>query len=108
MRLITDVIGDIERGQFVCDATDRLDELIAAVREHGKGGTITIELTVAANADNSVFVSANLKLKKPERSRGKSVFFVAEDGSLIRNDPRQHDLPLRDVSGPKIKDAANG
>jgi len=66
------------------------------LRELGGGGTYD-ELTakLKPNGDAGVIVTDEIKTKVLEAARGDTVFFVTAGGSLVRQDPRQQDLPLR-------------
>ena len=46
-------------------------------------------------------VMDNIAVKLPKRPEGRSIFFASGDGGLVRQDPRQPDLPLRDVNAPR-------
>jgi hypothetical protein len=38
-------------------------------------------------------------MKKPELARGSSLFFPTVEGNLVRNDPRQQEIPgLKEVT----------
>jgi len=38
-----------------------------------------------------------VKTKLPEPERGMTIFYATDDNRLVRNDPRQQQLPLRVV-----------
>lgn len=98
-RPFADVLRELSGGQTIVECGDRLAELVEAVAETGKAGSLTLKINVKPNGKdgNAVEVSDSVTLKKPEPERGKSFFFTDAGGSLVRNDPRQDDLPLREV-----------
>lgn len=106
---ITDVMGEAENGQFITDLTDELYDVVKAVMEQRKPGTISINLAFIPTG-RSVAVAASFKGKKPEEPRPSTTFFVSDDGALMRDDPRQPKLPLREVvdnSTGEIRDVAD-
>lgn len=77
-----------------------LHDLVAAVRETGKGGKLQLTIDVkplSKSDDRALSITANVAVKRPATEAPTSVFFVDNDGNLCRNDPRQMQLPLREV-----------
>jgi hypothetical protein len=90
------------------ELTYGLHDLIAAVKDHGKAGSLTLTISVApvgAGAERQVMVTDRVALKAPTGKRPTSMFFVDDDGNLTRKDPRQPELPLREVSRPAAAEA---
>lgn len=96
MRPITDVIGDLGAGQTQDTLTANLAEIVAAVQATGNAGKLTLELTVKPNGAQ-VVIADKITTKVPQENRGDTIFFADEDGGLHRRDPRQHEMPLRQV-----------
>lgn len=96
-RPFMDLLREQRGGRLHDDLSDRMQELVAAVAEERKQGTMTIILTVTPKGDGSVVVSDKVTLKTPEPQRGESIFFVTPDNNLERQDPRQKALDLRRV-----------
>jgi hypothetical protein len=87
-------------GRTHTELSERLVELVSAVQETGKGGTLTLIIGIKPTSKDTagtVVVSDDVRIKKPAASRPASVFFVGADNNLLRNDPRQMQLPLRTV-----------
>lgn len=84
------------------ELSEKLQELVAAVAEHDKGGTLSLTITVKpAGTGTSMYVVADeVKVKTPLGERGASLFFADGEGNLSRSDPRQPELPLREVPAP--------
>lgn len=97
---ITDTLGEINGGQFLGELTDELYAIVRQVQETRKAGSLTIKLNVKPTAKDVVSVAADFTSKKPEEGRPETTFFVGNDGSLLRKDPKQPDLPLREVPMP--------
>lgn len=109
-RAFADVLREIAGGSLYEDLGVQLGELVQAVVEHRKAGEMTLKIKVQPNGESSVKLVDELKMKVPEPNRGVSIFFVTAGGSLIRNDPRQPDLPLRSVKETEmpLKEVSNG
>ncbi len=80
------------------ELSDGLAELVSAVREHQKGGTLVLTIKVTPNKDGStVTVTDKVAVKAPEGERGAAIFFVDDAGNLSRRNPYQQELPLKEV-----------
>lgn len=93
------VLQEIAKGKAHTRLSEALAELVVAVTETEKKGTLTLTLTVEPmkGTTETLTVSANCTLKLPQEQQA-SVFFATDDGQLVRNDPRQMDLPVRGVA----------
>lgn len=95
-------LQEIAAGKVHSRLSEQLHELVNAVTETGKKGTLTLQLIVAplkpGNVANLV-VTAKTALKAPEGDDAapSSVFFPTREGNLSRDDPRQLKLPLRGI-----------
>lgn len=92
-------------GVLHAELSEALAEVSAAVLQHNKPGKLGLAITVkpAGNAQFTVFVSDEVKVTVPQPDKPTSMFFADDDGNLSRRDPRQAELPLRDVSAPEEK-----
>lgn len=82
---------------------ESLHDLIARVRDTGKGGTLTLTISVKPLKDdlNVLIVTDEIKLKLPEHDRKGSMFYADDDNNLVRSDPRQMTFDsLREVPPP--------
>lgn len=102
MKTFTDHLKDLRGGQADIDAAACLAEVIQAVRETGRAGSLLIEIKlkpVTQNDGSQLIVEDVIKVKKPMPQRGNTVLFTTEDNTLSRKDPRQPELSgLRDVT----------
>jgi len=105
-RPFADILRELGGGNTYDELTARLAEVVDAVTQTHKMGEISIKLKVKPNGDSGVIVADEIKSKVPEPPRGDTVFFVTAGGSLVRQDPRQQDLPLRSVAGAKPGEVA--
>jgi hypothetical protein len=83
------------------ELSDALKELVGAVTEHGKGGSLTLTLKVvpAKVGVGTLLITDEVRVKLPEGDRPAAIFYADEDGNLSRHDPRQPRLPLQAVDG---------
>jgi hypothetical protein len=96
MRLITDILRDVRKGAAVEEATNALNDVVRAVDETGKKGSITIVLNVvpAPHGGPEKQIVVEVKSKKPIASIAPAVFFSDQDGDLHRSDPAQEEMPF--------------
>jgi hypothetical protein len=101
MRLITDVLRDIRKGRPVEEATIALADVVRAVDETGKEGSVTITLKIkpAKHGGPEKTLIAEVKAKKPIAEIAPAVFFSNDEGDLHRFDPRQEEMPLGEAKG---------
>jgi hypothetical protein len=89
------------------ELSDALVELVAAVQEHGKAGTLALTIKVAPNKDGStVTVTDKMKLSLPEGERGAAIYFIDGHGNLSRRNPWQQELPLKEVTREPVREDA--
>lgn len=79
----------INHGQVAGHADELLMELVKAVNEHGRKGTVTITIEVkpAKGNQTSVQVAATATAKMPQPDAPWGLFFFTDDGALTRDDP---------------------
>jgi hypothetical protein len=93
-------------GSLHGELTDRLAEVVAAVVEHEKQGTLTLKITVKPGEDaDYILVFDDVVAKAPEPAKSAALFYADKQGNLTRNNPRQPQLPLREVSGKEAPSA---
>lgn len=89
------------RGLLHGELSDALHDLLAAVKDTGKPGSLTLQIKVKPAAKGNaeqVLVSDLVVAKKPAVERPESIFFLDDSGNLSRSDPRQPELPgIREV-----------
>ena len=98
VRPFTEFLTEQRRGMCHSELTEKLHDLVAAVAQHGKGGTLTLTLAVkpaARNDYDTVVVTDKVTLKAPEGEQPESIFFVdPATNDLVRYDPRQQRIPI--------------
>jgi len=104
-RSLAVILGQINRGEFLAEANEELHELAKALEQHaaataGKAkGTFTLKLTLTADGKTCT-ISPEVIVKSPKPLRGNAVFWFDRNSNLADRDPRQMDLPLREVPPP--------
>ena len=104
--MFQETILQINNGATVAELSDALEKVVAAVRATGKSGSIalTVKVAPASKGSNDVLiVESQVRTKLPEPDRGMTIFYATDENRLVRNDPRQQQLPLRvvDIEQPK-------
>lgn len=108
----SETLREIRRGELLAELKDKLVDVVQAVTVTGKAGSLTLTINVkpASKGDtHQLFVDAKVKTKEPEPEKSSTLFFAGADGELLRKDPRQHELDLREVPvTPKpLKEVSN-
>ena len=101
VRPFAEVLSEVNKGVVADEAATRLAELVAAVQETGRKGTLKVLIEVAPvkGNDTIVQVSGSVDARPPKAPAPTSFFYPDEDGNLSRNDPntlpifRDRDLP---------------
>lgn len=110
MRMFTETLRDLRSGGAEADVSAALAELVQAVRETGRGGSLLLELKlkpVTANDGAQLIVEDVIRVKKPMPQRGNTVLFTTPENVLQRKDPRQPELSgLREVG--RVTEFAGG
>ena len=96
-RPFTDVLGELENGYLLKELTSKVYEIVRAVRETRKPGTMKLFVKISPTGRGSVELDAKFDTIEPQHDRPSTTFFVGKDGELMRNDPNQPRLPLREV-----------
>jgi hypothetical protein len=89
---------EMRSGKVAADISEKLNELVDAIRDVGKGGSITVKLDIKPKRIDmhegvkDVEVDYKVALSKPERHRGSSIFYLTNEGALTRTDPAQTEM----------------
>lgn len=106
-RPITDTLRHIGGGVFIDTASDKMAELVNAVDASGKGGKLTLEVTVKkATRGGAMHITGKVSLKKPAEDAMEAMLFATPEGNLVADDPRQQKLDLKSINN--AADAAAG
>ncbi len=99
-RPFLDFLREHRNGVSHDELSDALQELVAAVVEEGKAGRLTLTISVkpADTGGGALLVADDIKIVPPKRTKSGSIFFASPENNLIRQDPKQTTLPLRDIN----------
>lgn len=95
-KLLTQVLAELRGGVFVNAASRELSEVVEAIQESGKPGSLTITLKITPHGKNNreMHVTPALATKKPAApDTTEAGIFYAVRGDLVRDDPDQAKLP---------------
>lgn len=94
MRLITDILREYRNGRAADVATRKLAELVQAVDDTGKAGTLTITFKVKPEkgGGSQKTIACEIKSKTPDADMPEAVFFSDAEGALHRSDPQQREM----------------
>jgi hypothetical protein len=100
VRPFAEFLQQQRRGLLHGELSDGLHDLLQAVKDTGKAGSLTFQIKVKPAAKGNaeqVLISDLVSVKKPAVERPESIFFLDDNGNLTRQDPRQQELPLKVV-----------
>lgn len=91
MRLFTDILRDIRRGDVVHKLSEALAEVVRAVLDTDKAGSITLTLNIKprGKGDNILIIEPKVSTKLPQAELPDAFFYTNLDGDLLRDDPTQ-------------------
>lgn len=93
-----DTLQKLQRGKTARELATAMQDLVAAVQDTGKAGTLQVTLKVSkSKASGMVEISDSYVVKAPRADREVSLFYVTDDHNLVRDDPRQLELPVGPV-----------
>lgn len=91
----TDFLSELDRGRVAEELGETLLAVIEGVRQTGKAGHVTLKIGTGWDRKADMLrVSTNVTSKVPKLDRAESLFFVTNDGTPTRKDPRQYELEL--------------
>jgi hypothetical protein len=90
-----EVLRELRAGKTNDDLAENLAQILAAVRQTGKSGELTLKLKVKpprAGGGTYCMIEDSIATKIPKLDHGDTVFFHTADGGLSRQDPSQQEL----------------
>lgn len=96
-----DTLREIRSGAFLEDVTAELNDLVRAVRQTDKKGSITIKLDIdpiKGDAD-MVTVSDTITTKAPKPEQAPTLFYTTVEANLQLRNPAQPKLPGLSLEG---------
>ena len=96
-RPFIEVLKDTGKGTAARNASHLLREVVTAVTDTGKPGTVTVTIKIESpKKGRFLLVSAEAKAKIPELETEESIWFVDGNDNLTRHDPNQLELLTKD------------
>lgn len=94
IRPFAELLTILDRGAAHAEASRGLADLVAAVRDTGKKGamTIKVELAPLKGSTNQLLVAAVVTVNPPKSDPGAAVFYIDNAGNLSRTDPNQLEI----------------
>ena len=98
-------LAAVEDGVFHQDLTDALKGLVADLHNHARDvggkprGRLSLDLSFQLDS-GLVEITAEFKAVSPKAPRGKTIMWATPENFLTPRNPRQPDLPFRDVTSP--------
>ena len=94
------VVGQLRYGATQAELSEMLNECVNRARDTGKTATLTLTLKIVPDAkgEGTYRIEDRSVHKLPSFERGTTIMFGTPDGNLLREDPRQRALDLRQVS----------
>jgi hypothetical protein len=98
--MFMDFLREHRAGATHAELTEKLQELTGAVVEERKGGKLVLTITVKPLAKgDGMEVACDVKLSAPMAVPGVSIFYPTPGNDLVRVDPRQQAMDLKEI-GP--------
>lgn len=103
------LISSIQDGVLEADLSEQLTEIVseltAQARDMGGKPKAKLTLNLLFKLDSGmVEVTADVKVTQPKPVLGKSIFWPTKDNQLSPENPRQLEMPLRDVATEGVSD----
>ena len=78
----------------------RFSQLVKAVVDTNKLGTITLKITVKPSTAGALAIKPEVRATMPKGLPAEALLWPTPDGNLVSEDPRQVKLELRPVNQP--------
>jgi hypothetical protein len=100
-----ETLRELRAGHTLEELGEELANLLNAVKETRKSGSITLRIVVKppkSGGFSYVQVTDEVTVKLPKLDKGDTVFFPTADGGLSRSDQSQRDLPFGTKPGQVV------
>lgn len=95
------LLSELNDGLTRNNMDEKLKELIAAVRNTGKGGSLSLKINIKpasrGEVNKLVFID-EVKATIPDRDRSSTYMFVNKSNELSLHDPNQTVMPFEEVA----------
>ncbi|AFF24618.1 hypothetical protein [Pasteurella multocida] len=93
-------LSQLNRGELNDELTEVLANVIKAVRDTRKQGSVTLNLKISmlnTRTENQIKITPMVSSKIPELDREESIVFSTADGDVLFDDPNQIKMDLKTV-----------
>jgi len=97
-------LKQLREGRTQKELSDLLSQVVQAVREVGKQGSVTLKINIAPigkNCSGQYELRGDVKADIPQFPAASTIFFGTPQGNLQRNDPNQQTLEFTTVTKEK-------
>lgn len=103
LRPFAELLTILDHGSAHAEATRALHDLVAAVADTGKAGSMTLKISLkpVSGSRGQFLVSAVVQARPPQSDPGAAVFWADDSGNLTRSDPNQPEIEGLRVVEPK-------
>lgn len=103
----TSLLNTHRRGIAGHECSTQLEAAIRAALDTGAKAEINVKVTILPGMDDQVNITIQPSAKLPQQKLSGAVFWVDESGKLVTSDPKQKELPIREVIkvGGALKEA---
>ena len=96
-----DTLKALRRGETSDELDAAITECISATELTGKTSSITVKLVIKPKGFGAFTIADDVKSTLPKFDRESTVLFTDANGNLVREDPRQQKLDLKQLDkGP--------
>lgn len=85
-------------------AGTKFSELIKAVTDNNKAGTLTMKIAIKPSTAGTLAVKAEVNIVKPKGMPAESLLWPTPEGNLMAEDPRQAKLELKPVASEPARE----
>lgn len=91
VRPFADFMRELARGRVHEELSEQLHELLAAVRDTAKPGTLTLTLKVnpVRGSERQIMIADKVEAKLPKPDQAPTLWFIDNNGNPSREDPQQ-------------------
>ena len=100
-RPFTEFLAGVRKGKLSSELGEALADLLLAVGDTGKAGTLTLTLSAKpVGKSDAIELIDKVTLKVPDADKAATIVYADASGNPLRNDPRQPELDGLKVAEP--------
>lgn len=88
------LLGDFRAGELNEELTAKMTELVNAVRETNKAGSLTLKIKLIPTKGLALEIEDDVSIQKPQLSKPSTLLFPTVEGNLQVTNPMQKSLDL--------------